>query len=646
MSGMDPKDLHGLTGVADPRVSPDGERVAYVVWEIDREANTYRSTVWLASVDGAAPPRAITSGTKRDGTPRWSPDGRWLAFTSDREGDHAQLYVMPVDGPGEASKLTDLKESVGQLSWAPDGSAIAFSARVPDEASQETDDAKRRPRRISRLWYKLDGEGWTIDRPRHLFVASVDGSGEPRQLTHGDHEDSAPAWSPGGAHIAFISARHTDWDLTTVNDLFLVPSEGGEPERITHTDAYLDAPAWSPDGTRLALHLTQDQFDEPRHGQIAVIDVDSRERTMLTASLDRNCAPYPPLREPAWDGADRILFALEDRGTVPVFAVAAQGGSPPEPVVAATASCVTGYDVAVGVVVHSRTDPTSFSELFIGDRRVTDVGSRFLVDHPPLAPEEFTAVSPDGTEVQAWIMRPAGLAPGERVPTVLNIHGGPFTQYGQRFFDEFQVYAGAGYAVLFANPRGSSGYSEEFGRAIRGPVAGGAGWGGVDAEDLMAVVDEAIERFDVVDPERLGVMGGSYGGFMTSWLVGHSDRFRCAISERAVNDMASEDGTADFAGFFRGYVGATFWDAPEAYANISPLTYAKNITTPLLIMHSEDDLRCPIGQAEELFTVLRWLKRDVELVRFPAEGHELTRAAAPRIARCDSRSCCRSWTST
>jgi len=212
---------------------------------------------------------------------------------------------------------------------------------------------------------------------------------------------------------------------------------------------------------------------------------------------------------------------------------------------------------------------------------------------------------------------------------VLNIHGGPFTQYGDKFFDEFQVEAGAGYVVLYANPRGSSGYSEGWGRAIRGPVEGGPGWGSVDYDDLMAVTDEANKRFAFIDPERIAVMGGSYGGYMTSWIIGHTDRFRCAISERAVNEMVSEDGSSDFAGFFRGYVGANPWEAPEAYRQISPLTYAEQITTPTLILHSEDDLRCPINQGEQLFTVLRALRREVEFVRFPGESHELTRSGSP-----------------
>jgi dipeptidyl aminopeptidase/acylaminoacyl peptidase len=633
MTGMRPEDAYELTGVADPRLSPDGSTVAFVVWTIDRDANDYRSAVWLAEVDGSAPPRQVTAGEKLDADPRWSPDGRFLSFTSDRGEDRngekskKQLYVLPASVPGEPRRLTDLDENVEQPAWSPDGTRIAFSARVRDPAQQERDERKRPPRRIRRLQFKLDDQGWTVDRPHHLFVVAADGSEAPRQLTSGDYEDTRPAWSPDGTRIAFASARHEDWDLTSISDVYVVDASGGEAERLTGMDGESSSPSWSPDGSRIAYLFSPGVFDEPRHGQIAVVEVATGERTVLTASLDRNCRPYPEIREPVWD-QDSLLFAIEDRGTVPLYRAAAGRAARPEPVVGGP-FCVTGFDAAGGRIVHALGTPTSLSELYCGDRKLTDVGSRFTTARELSAPDRFVAVSPDGAEVEAWMMRPAGFEEGRRYPLVLNIHGGPFAQYAERFFDEFQVYAGAGYAVVYANPRGSSGYAEDWGRAIRGPIEGGPGWGSVDFEDLMAVVDEAVKRFDFLDPDRMGVMGGSYGGYMTSWIVGHTDRFRCAVSERAANNLAALDASSDLAALFKGYIGASFWEAPEEYRSVSPVTYAKDITTPLLILHSENDLRCPVGQAEELFAVLRSLKRDVELVRFDAESHELTRSGNP-----------------
>jgi dipeptidyl aminopeptidase/acylaminoacyl peptidase len=297
---------------------------------------------------------------------------------------------------------------------------------------------------------------------------------------------------------------------------------------------------------------------------------------------------------------------------------------------------VTGFDCRAGVIAFAATDATTPSDLFIAvdgeERRLTSIGVRFPERHDISTPERFTAVAPDGAEVEAWLVRPAGFAPGGRYPMLLNIHGGPFSQYGNRFLDEFQVQAGAGYAVLYANPRGSSGYSEAWGRAIRGPKASidpGSGWGGVDYEDLMAVVDEAVRRFDFVDPDRLGVLGGSYGGYMTSWIIGHTDRFKAACSERAVNDVLLLEQHSDLASVFRTEVGLSHLENPDEFRRWSPIEHVEAMTTPLLILHSEDDLRCPIAQAEALFVALRMLERDVEMVRFPGESHELSRSGAP-----------------
>jgi dipeptidyl aminopeptidase/acylaminoacyl peptidase len=648
MVGMTPEDVYQLTGVADPRVSPDGATAAFVVWSVDEAANDYRSAIWLTATDGSAPPRRFTQGPKRDAEPRWSPDGSLLAFTSNREGDTMQLYVAPVAG-GEARKLTRLKEDVTQVAWSPDGARIAFVARVPDAAYEEKDDKRRQPRRFTRLQYKLDDVGWTGDRPQHLFTVAVDGSAEPVQLTSGDYEDHAPDWSPDGGTIAFISARHEDWDLELVNDVYLVPAAGGEPRRLTQGGGAFTRAAWASDGARLAATWVPGVWDDPRHARVGVVDAASGDIRLLTEALDRNCDPYPSSREPAWDGED-ILFTVEDHGMTHVYRVSADGSTGPSPVVGGERA-VSGFDVAGGRLVFAAGTATSLDELFVaerppgaeqagaatgvaGERRLTDGGAAFAAGRELSPLERFTAVSADGSEVEAWIMKPAGFEQGRTYPTLLNIHGGPYGQYGVGFFDEFQVYTGGGYAVVFCNPRGSSGYGEAWARAIRGSGSGrpddpGPGWGSVDYEDCMAVIEEAVRRFDFVDGERLGVIGGSYGGYMTSWIVGHTDRFKAAISERSVNQFVSEWGSSDFGWDFKGYLGTFLHEDPEAYQRLSPAHYAQDIHTPLLILHSENDLRCPIEQGEHLFVTLRLLKRPVEMVRFPAESHELTRSGNP-----------------
>jgi dipeptidyl aminopeptidase/acylaminoacyl peptidase len=628
MGGMVPKDVYELTGAGDPRLSPDGRTVAYAVWSIDGEENIYKSAIWMAAVDGSSPPRQFTAGGKRDGSPRWSPDGSMVAFTSNREKDAPQLYVMPVAG-GEPKRLTDLKQGVSDPRWSPDGTRIAFASRLADPAYEEEDDKKRAPRRFTRLWFKLDNEGWIGDRRQHIFTVASDGSSEPVQLTKGEFEHDSPAWSPDGTRIAFSSMRHDDWDIRPASDIFAVDAGGGEPELLTSTDGSAGAPTWTPDGQAIVYTYSPGIYDDPRHGQIAVLDLAGRGRRVLTESLDRQCTPYPTMREPVLDGPDTV-FAVEDHGNTLLYRVPIDGSAAPTPIVEGDRS-VTGYDVVGGTLVFTATDPTSLAEVYTGGgRKLTDVGGAFSAERDLSSPERYTATSEDGSEVECWVMRPAGFETGTKYPTLLNVHGGPFTQYGNRFFDEFQVYTGAGYVVVYCNPRGSSGYSEDWGRAIRGASGGiGPGWGTVDYQDVMACIHEAVKRFDFIDPDRLGVMGGSYGGYMTSWIVSHTDEFKAALSERSVNQWVSMWGSSDFGWSFRGEIGSFIWEDPDEWVRMSPQTYAQNITTPLLILHSENDLRCPVEQGEQLFTTLRLLKRDVEMLRFPAEGHELTRSGNP-----------------
>ena len=627
---MQPEDVYELTGVADPRLSPDGSRVAYHVWTIDRESNEYRGALWMAKLDGTEEPRRFTTGDKRDGGHSWSPDGRWLAFVSNRGGEkqQAQLYVLPAEG-GEARKLTDLKESVEEIAWAPDSTRLAFTLRVRDEAYEEEDDRKRKPRRVTRLFYKLDSVGWTTDRRRHIHVVDLDG-GEPRRLTDGDCEDGSPTWSPDGKRIVFSALRGERWDTDLLSRLYVVDADGGEPQELTSAGGSFDQPVFSPDGARIAYHFTPDDGTFPHNGHIGVMKADGTGATLLTTSLDRQCTPYPETREPLWDGG-RIVFAVEDGGNVHVYAVAADGASPPKLLVGGE-QAISGYDFRAGQLAYVSSTHTTMRELHAGSdgRLLTDVGSSFTGGRELVEAERFTAVSKDGTEVDAWVVRPAGFEAGKRYPVLLNVHGGPFTQYGTGFFDEFQVYAGAGYAVLFANPRGGSGHTEAWGRAIRGPIDGaGPGWGTVDYEDVLGVVDTALATFDFLDPERLGIIGGSYGGFMTSWVISHDHRFKAAVSERAVNHTVSAAGSSDLFWMFQRQFGGAWYEHVDTWLECSPATYAKDIETPVLVLHSEQDLRCNIEQGEHLFTLLRLHGKEVEMLRFPAESHELSRAGSP-----------------
>lgn len=630
---MRPEDVYALTSADDPRLSPDGRLIAYVVTSMDREESAYRSAIWVVPADGSEASRLFTSGERRDTSPRWSPDGRWLAFTSDRDGEEktakAQLYVMPADG-GEARRLTDGNESIETIAWSPDSTRIAFARRVRDAAYEEEDDRKRAPRRFTRVFYKLDSVGWVGDRRSHLFVVGLD-SGDERQLTDGDCENEAPAWSPDGKQIAFSSMRGERWDVDLREAVYVldVDSDGAEPRRLTAEDETGTRPSFSPDGSLIAYYHTPYDATSPHHGQVAVMASGGGGRRVLTASLDRNCEPYPAVREPLWDG-DRIVFGVEDGGNDHLYAVPPDGSGEPE-LLAGGERSIGLYDVGAGVLAYTASTHTRPDELFIGnDQRLTNVADTFVAGCELAEPERFTAISADGSEVDAWLVRPAGFEEGKSYPTLLTIHGGPFGQYGTGFFDEVQVYAGAGYAVLFSNPRGGSGHTEAWARAIRGPIdGGGSGWGGFDYEDLMGVVDTALEKFPFLDADRLGVLGGSYGGYMTSWIIGHTNRFKAALSERAVNSLTSMYGSSDVGWIFKSQFGGEMWDNVDAYLRMSPATYAQDIETPVLVVHSENDLRCNIEQGELLFNLLRVMDKDVELLRFPAESHELSRSGSP-----------------
>jgi dipeptidyl aminopeptidase/acylaminoacyl peptidase len=504
----------------------------------------------------------------------------------------------------------------------------------PGETRKERD---MPPRHIERLFTRLDSVGWISDRPSRVFVVPADGSAAPSALTTGAFEAGGVAWSPDSRFVAFSSARHDTWDLDWASDLFVADVNAGPDslQRITETGPVYSLPAWSPDGTRLACIRTPSDLEGPWHGRIAVVERDGARETILTPSLDRNCAPYPAPRAPLWQD-ESLLFLVDDHGCAHLWRTDASRPDTGAPVIDGE-RLINGFDAVGDTVAFVASSPSSFPELFTviagSETRLTDFTAELTAaDRTIAVPQRFTASPEAGVDVECWIIEPEH-EPGARVPLLLNIHGGPFSHYGSRFFDEFQFWVGAGYGVVFCNPRGSSGYTEAWGRAIRWPeckLDPGSGWGGVDYDDVIACVDEAVANNDWIDPDRIGVMGGSYGGYMTSWIIGQTDRFAAAVSERSCNNLLTLDHGSDVAGSFVSYVGVSHVDDPEPYLRKSPIKYVRDMTTPLLIVHSEHDLRCPVNQAEELFVALRLLGRTPEFVRFPGESHELTRAGAPR----------------
>ena len=630
---MVPEDLTRILFVTDPQLSPDGRRIAFVVTSLSEERDEYLANIWIVDMTGGAP-RRFTAGPRRDIEPRWSPDGARLAFLSERAPkDKLQLYVMPADG-GEPTKLTTLENGVSSVAWSPDGTRLAFVSAVGGQREPDSEEEKRksRPARvITSVKYRFNGEGFTYDRRPHVFVVSTDGSA-PVQISDGDFIDADPTWSPDGDSIVFASARHTERDDDDASDLWRVDAKGGIPQRLTATTGPVMLPAFSPDGRSIAYLARPAKNAYGRNVRLYVVPSDGvASATCLTSALDRSCG--------AAARASALVAGrpVDRRGRRRPRGRRALAGrrirhEPPARIVGGERS-INGFSASADgrVLACAASSPTAPAEVFTcradgGDERRLSELNRAWTDSVALSAPERFRFTRAGFELDVWVMRPAGFVAGQRYPTLVNIHGGPHAQYGHNFFDEFQVYAGAGYAVVYTNPRGSQGYGEAFTQAVVGD------WGGGDYADVMGALDEAIARYPFIDPDRLGVLGGSYGGFLTSWIVGHSKRFKAACSERAVNCQYTMFGTSDIGHSFNVVElgGPMPWEDMARYIERSPLTYAKDVVTPLLIIHSEDDLRCPIEQGEQLFVALKKLRREVRFIRFPGENHEMSRSGKPR----------------
>jgi dipeptidyl aminopeptidase/acylaminoacyl peptidase len=629
-----PQDLLRIRFVSDSQISPDGRRVAFVVTTVSEEKDAYLSNVWL--VDTASGElRRFTTGALRDSVPRWSPDGRRIAFVSEREpGKAGQLYVLPADG-GEPIRLTDLKNGVDAAwgpVWSPDGGRLAFTSRVGGwhEPDREEERGKSKPPRvITSLKYRMDGEGFTFDRRPHVFVVPAAG-GEVRQLTDGDFPDAFPTWSPDGRLIAFTSEHHPTRDENWSGDVFVVPAEGGEPRQLTDTPGPVRHPAFSPDGRWIAYVSFPYPTDDGRNARVYVIAPEGGAPRCLTEGLDRGVWDFTRIEWSA-DG-EWVLFVVRDRGNCPIFRVRVTGGEP-------AMRCVGGERTVIGFSVARRTGQVAFAasypdappEVFVasadgtGERRLTDMNLDWKAEVDISRPERFS-YRRDGVDIDGWILPPALLEAGKRYPALLWIHGGPHREFSNLWWNEGQIEAGAGYAVIYTNPRGSQGYGEAFSRAVVGD------WGGVDYADLMAGVDEALRRYPYIDPARLGVLGASYGGYMTNWILGHTDRFKAACSENGISNVATQVGTSDIGSIWTisEQGGVPPWEDSSRYVERSPITYAKAIRTPLLLIHSENDLRCPIEQSEQLFVALKRLGREVVLARFPEASHGLGALGRPR----------------
>ena len=617
---MKPPDLALITSVSDPQIHPDGHRIAFVVTTIDLEKDRYGSSLWLW--DGEA--RQLTYGSN-DSSPRWSPDGATLAFVRKGTGpkDPTQLAVMPSDG-GEARVITGFELGTSSPAWSPDAASILVLATEwhGEWADLDEDERSRRPRRITGFDVRLDDQGWRHDRRTYAYLVDPLGESPPRRVGCSDESESGPAWSPDGARVAIVTSRDNPRSLENGSEVVEVEVQGGAETVRARRSGYFSVD-YDPSGNLYGIG-----DPSPDYPYVCSLWRLDERPADITGHLDRSINDLltsGALEKPIWL-EDGFLAGIADRGRASVVAFGPDGGVR---TLLGGDRYITGLSRATsGRLAFTATDPTRPSELYEltadgEERRLTDFNQEIRSSGGLIPPDLFQAESAPGVEVDAWAYVPDGDGP---FPVLLNIHGGPASEYGFYFFDEFQVYVSAGYAVVACNPRGSEGRGHDWLRAVTGD-----GWGRVDVEDITAVIDEALRRDRRLDPARVGLMGGSYGGFLTAWTIARDDRYRSAVVERALIDWESFGGTSDINRDFAGlYLRPATPEDHQALWDASPIASAGGITTPTLIIHSEDDLRCPIGQAEQFFTALLRKGIEVEMIRFPDEGHELSRSGSPR----------------
>jgi dipeptidyl aminopeptidase/acylaminoacyl peptidase len=626
-----PDAIYHLVGVSDPHIAPDGRRLAFVRSWVDRDAMEGRSRIMLMTLsDGRT--QDFTQGMS-DASPRFSPDSSHLAFLRRDDRKMRQVWSMAVHG-GEARQLTYTPGGVTEFAWSPDGLRLVLVADVDPDRLPEGHDAKKDPRVkvVRRLRYRYDTLGWRGDAQQHLFLIEVAG-GEARQLTDGDWDDLSPNWSPDGRHIAFISGRRSERDMRAYNEVYVVPVSGGEPTRWSGELYSIGALAWSPDSRRLVVVASDDPKGSAGYqGWLFILEAGQAPHRITDDSFRPATGFYPLMSAPElrWTADGRILLIGDVRGESYLYELPAAGGTPRPVAGGGFQATALTIDHETQRPVLAATPPDSPGALYLVEpasgslQCLTDVNRDYFAQHPSSQVEKFT-FQRQGLPIECRLWLPPTFDPNQRYPLMLDIHGGPNSAFYDAFNLTQQVLATAGFIVLAVNPRGSTTYGNAFTMAVLGD------WGGEDYQDLMAAVDLVAER-PYVDSTRLGVHGYSYGGFMTSWIVGHTPRFKAAVVGAPCIDLPSMYGTSDIGiSFGELQWHGTRWEALALAVERSPLTYAPAVETPVLLLHGEADLRCPIEQGEQYFVALKRHGKVVEFVRFPDCSHLFLRVGHPRM---------------
>ena len=675
------KDIFQFNWIGDPQISPDGTQVAFVKVSVNDKKDGYDTSIWSVSMRGDEPPHRLTDG-KRDSSPRWSPDGKWLVFVRTPEapagpaaagagrGPSAQLYMLPMGG-GESWKFTDLPRGASGPVWSPDSKMVAFvsdtspedlakarakeskgagkSGDKPESSGAAASDADRESdvRVITRSVYRMNGGGYLDPKhPGHIWVVSAPRSSEdavtPKQLTSGKYQQESILWAPTSERIYYTTSQTDDASYELPHaDLDSVAVSGGEPQKVLTIDMAPRALSLSPNGKLLAFCASVNEpvqsYTQP---DLWVIEIQSGAKPRnLTADYDYDACSGVGGDQgtPRAGGGSPVIWTTDGKGLVLVTAregranlvqFDAATGKPSE--ITHANQAVEQYrataDGSKFVTVIST--PTNIGDLFVVDRsgaqkQITHINEKLFSQLNLSEPEEISYTSFDGKKIQAWIQKPPDFDPAKKYPLILDIHGGPHAAYGYVFDHEFQWMAAKGYVVLYPNPRGSTSYGQVFGNIIQYHYPGD------DYKDLMIGVEEVVKR-GYVDPKKLGVTGGSGGGLLTNWIIGHTDRFAAAVSQRDIASWADWWYSADFTLYQATWFKAPPFEDPQDYVNRSPITYIKNVHTPLMLILGEADYRTPPGSGgEEMFRALKYLRRPVIMVRFPGESHELSRSGQP-----------------
>lgn len=640
------EDLWSLKFPGSSRLSPDGQHIVFTLTEMDVDKNGYRSALWMIDKceSGWGEPyqftvHQVTDRLIRDNQPHWSSCSRFIFFMSNRSGKN-QLWKIAIHG-GEAKQVTEWEEGIGEISWSKAVPGLmAFTSRVPGTKPEETNSDMRV---ITNIRYKFNGMGFLDPRPKHIFTLNVK-TMEYHQVTDGKFSESAPSFSPDGKWIVFSGSRVENDDINEIQNIWKVPVEGGTIEQITFDEGTAMAPQYSPDGKWIAyLGHEKGQGKSGLNTNLLLRPAEGGPSRNLTEAHDYTVGPNVGGDSRAdggtspyfWnDDSQSLITIICERGEGNIYQLNLDGSVE---MLTTGKHSITSFSIAPGKeagkprisyildcfwtasavcyrcpVSGESTRLTTFNDALLGEVYIGDM-------------ESLEARNSDGY-IHGWLIKPIDFDPAKKYPMILHVHGGPYGASGYGFFHEYQLMASRGYAVLISNPRGSATYGEKHSLGVIG------NWGDGDYRDLMSIIDKALEENSWLDPERLGVTGGSYGGYMANWMVTQTDRFKAAVSARSISNMYTKYGVSDIGwnGNRAGFAGRDLWDSEDFIMSRSPIRYAPQVKTPIMLIQSEEDHRCTMEQAEQFFTALKRLGVTTEFVRFKGENHELSRSGKPK----------------